>query len=340
MHIFSFRPTIYIELTDTGLTIAKIKKTAHDYHVIASEHSSLAPLSIVNGTIYNPSLLCTTLTNLMKTLKIIPNQSRALLALPDITKLPNSIPSHCAALQATLCAAKTGLTITKVIASSLINCSENRLQPLKKTSNLLETFYAPNAHLRLQLLGACALLLATCYYCFEETLTTKTNISIIAKEITQLNAKNEISTKQQVLSDNLSHKFNETQITIDAMQTFLKQHTSYAPLLKVISQTIPHHIFLTSLEIGKKAQNLSQGKTAKKKTKKLKPLKKQLVPLIIKGYGNNAEQIISFSQALNSSKRFRLIKLTNLKRIKSKKKDALSRKNPFRYIFSLKMTLI
>lgn len=341
--IFFTRPTIYIEIADSMLTMATMLHTRKGYHFKSIYTQPLKMLEVVNGVIFNPSTLFSMIKQQLQVMGFTPAKCKAILALPDLKTSSNNMVQHCAALQAAMCCAKTGLTVLRVIQLSLnssIALQGEKKKQLKNIPNLLTPFQLQTHSPRnLGIIGALLIIMGSGYYCFEQTATLYNNLHRIQLAHEQLKKEDEKTLQATLKPEDIKKKIQMTQTTIDTIQNFLAQHAPYAPFLKTISEHIPDQVILTTLELGKRKPHKSGSsvKLDRKQPASVQVQQKKCPPtsITLKGLSYDADKIIAFNQALGSLKQLRNIRLTQLKRIKSKKTFSEGEKHPFRYAFTL-----
>lgn len=347
--IFFTRPTIYIEIADSTLTMATMLHTRRGYHLKDIYTKPLTKLEVCNGVIFNPSALFSIIMQQLQTMGFVPTKYKAIISLPDSRiSTSNSMLQHCTALQAALCCAKTGLTILRVIPLSLNTSTasqDEKAKRLKNIPNLLAPFQ-PQTHSprNLGIIGALLFIAGSGYYCFDQTIALNNNSHHLQLAIEQLKKSTETTHQPALKPQDIKKRIQTTQTTITTIQSFLAEHASYAPLLKTIAQHIPDQVILTTLEVGKrKPSKLERSGKSKKKqpaSTSSKREKRLYSTLTLKGQSYDADKIIAFNQALGSLKQLRNIRLTQLKRVNFKKAISTEKKHLFRYAFTLQTSIL
>gem|GEM_PF-3846065 len=336
------KPSIYIEVTDDTLILAIMSHTRGKYCFKNIQKKPLNKLDVINGIIFNPTALFTLIITFLEDLHHKPNRCNAILALPNLNST-HTIPPHCITLQAILCAAKTGLAIIQVIPISLspdAATSYIKHKTLKKIPNLLQPFQNQNRPpLAWWTLGMILLLTATASYCINSIKKPQADIRAYNAQLETLCTQAEKLERADLKTEPLEKNTKETHATIIKLQNFAQSNISASPILQAITQHIPDCVMLTTLELGKTKQSQTKRIKSKKRTSltknKSSHIQQRSFPLIMKGLSYNADQIITFNQGLGSLKQLRNVKLTHLKRLKSKKLNSKTKKSPFHYAFTL-----
>ncbi len=337
--------SIYIEVTDATLTLATVRHVRGSYYFKNIQTQPLNKLDVISGIIFNPTTLFTSILNFVHSIHRVPNRCNAILALPDLNNA-HKIPSHYITLQAALCAAKTGLAITQVIPTSLNPSPATPIiknKPLKKIPNLLQAFQAQNRPpLAWCALGIMLLLTATVLYCIEQIKGPQAAIQAQATHLTNLRMDIEALQKADYKIEPIKKSMHKAQKSITKLQNFPQNNMSAAPLLQAITEHIPDSVMLTTLELGtskNKKNKRVQHKKDLTQNKKSIPLR-QSFPIMLKGLSYDADQIITFNKALGSLKQLRNVRLTHLKRLKSKKIGRKAKKPLFHYAFTLQAIMM
>ncbi|MBS1988161.1 hypothetical protein JST56_04170 [Candidatus Dependentiae bacterium] len=334
------KPSIYIEVTDATLTLAIIKHTRGKYHFKNIETLPLNKLDVINGIIFNPTTLFTSILKFIEGINHVPNKCNAIIALPILNSI-HKTPPHCITLQAALCAAKTGLAVTQVIPTSLNPNSTTPISkndPLKNIHNLLQPFQAQNKPpLAWCALGIMLLLASTALYCIEKIKGPLASLHTGNTHLLQLHEEIKNLSQADYKIEPVKKSMHEAQVNITKLQDFSRTNIEASPLLRAIIQHIPDNIILTTLELGKnKNKNSKKNLTKRNLTKQKKQIYLgQNFILTLKGLSCDADQIIAFNKALGSVKQLKNVRLTQLKQLKPKKIDLRRRKTNFRYEFTL-----
>lgn len=345
MRMFSAKQTIYIEITDTTLTLATMHHKEENYLFKNIYTQPLQILEVVRGIIFNPTTIYSRLNHSIKALELVATHCNAIIALPTIDQTDEQ-STHCTALQATLCAIKTGLTVLQVVSISLYSPDTGQYynrKALCKLPNLLQPFQPPPEPRRTMVFtGAFFLIAATAFYCFQKTQKLRATSNTMLIKNNQLKAQ-AASLQQSLKKPDQKKNMNQaTEETMAIIENFLSKHRSYAAVLKTIVDQIPDTVILTKLKMGKYKQDIGNkpnATTKKSHLNKKLPHKRHIVPLVLQGLACDAPQIILFNKLLGHVKELKNVQLTQLQQLKSTKLSKKTTRPALRYSFTLQASL-
>lgn len=339
--------TIYIEITDKQIAVGILQKKNKYYRLENIEYEVLKNLEVINGIIFNQISLFSLINNAISKFKT-KKPCKAIVSFPRNNDQIDRYPEEGRILQAALCIAKTGVAVERVINESLLQRLDSPIhqRSILSIPNLLQP-YIENKEKSVPtiFIASIIFLIIIGMYCFQKNVQTK--------KINN-NLKNDLNCLEQQLSKIIINKdsINEEQKKISdfesaifSIEDLVKTNTSYAPILKVISDQIPEQVILTSLKIGRK-NNIKPITPTPKQNQKLnkqKIVKDYSMPISIKGLSPNPDLVISFNKSLNNSGLFKKTRITSLSKNKPSKekfKKAGSQKKYINYSFIINATIL